>query len=649
MNHEDCFGIAELLPTPHWVAWRFEDRDGKRTKVPVNPHTGDRASSTDPRTWGSATLAEACRLEHGYPGVGFVVSGDYVGVDLDGCLEGDTLSPFAAHIVAQLDSYTERTPSKTGLRVWCRGQWTHPRRRTAGVEVYGTGRFFTVTADAFPGTPAVIGDRQRELDVLAAELFADPPPPSPVLRSGFETRNDETLLDKALGARNGEAFAKLWRGDHSAYESQSEADLALASHLLFWTNHDVVRADALFRQSGLMRPKWDTRRGAQTYGDRTWDKARRGEGFFVARNGDEPTRLIPPVRPALTRLSTVTAKRVQWLWPGYIPAGKVTVWDGDPGLGKSVAACDIAARITTGFDMPDRTSGDLDGKRGVVMLSAEDDPEDTIRPRFDLAGGDAACVTLLRATRDEHGERLPTIADLDAIDHAIRDVDAALVIIDPFMAYLPDERDSHKDQDIRRALAPLADLAARTGVAMLIIRHLNKSAGSNPLYRGGGSIGIIGAARAGCLFATDPDDPTGVRRIMAPHKHNLSAKAPALAFRLKILPVAGLGDLPRVEWLGVSETTVQQLLDVPTTAAERSELDEAIEFLNNHLAPGPDWQFRIRSEAGKAGISYRTLTRARYRLHISADKAGFSGRWFWSLPSTPLAVREAFKNQEERA
>ncbi len=376
----------------------------------------------------------------------------------------------------------------------------------------------------------------------------------------------------------------------------------------------------------------------------------------LSRFADQVEGMPPPAAPAraaavatgpvLLRLAEVEPAAVRWIWPGYIPLAKLSLWDGDPDLGKSLTSIDLAARVTRGAPMPDGSCGDLAGACGVVILTAEDDPADTVRPRFDAAGGDASRVVLLRAVRDAQGERLPTIADLDALEAARRRVNAALVIVDPLMAYLPDERDAHKDHDVRRALAPLADYAATSGAGVLTIRHLNKASSSNPLYRGGGSIGIIGAARAGCLFALDPNDPTGERRIMAPHKHNLAPKAPALVYRIAAEPVAGLGQIPRIEWLGSSDYTVGQLIDVPATAEERTELDEAADFLADALRPGPAFAKKITTDAREAGLTYRTLRRAKSRLRVHSDRIGATGPWFWYLPDLPAAAVTAFEERE---
>jgi RecA-family ATPase len=204
--------------------------------------------------------------------------------------------------------------------------------------------------------------------------------------------------------------------------------------------------------------------------------------------------------------------------------------------------------------MPDGVDSQLDAQAGVVLLSAEDDPADTIRPRLEAAGADLSRIIMLAGLRDGDSVRLPTLTDLDAIKHAIAQVNAKLVIVDPLMAYLPGKVDSYRDQDVRRILAPLAALAAETGAAVLVIRHLNKTEGKNALYRGGGSIGIIGAARSGLLVAKDPEDEE--RRILAVTKSNLAKTPPALAYRI----ATTADEIPYLVWEGTTDYTAASLL-----------------------------------------------------------------------------------------
>src|SRR5215207_7634630 len=169
--------------------------------------------------------------------------------------------------------------------------------------------------------------------------------------------------------------------------------------------------------------------------------------------------------PVGIMLSEVQAETVEWLWERRIPLGKITVLDGDPGLGKSVLTTDLAARVTTGRAMP--YGFQKREPAGVVILSAEDGAGDTIRPRFDAAGGDPEKVVLLGTE-----EMLGIPEDLGTIERAIKQVDAKLVIVDPIMAFMGEEVNPNSDKEVRRALTPVKQLAERLGVAVLIVRHL---------------------------------------------------------------------------------------------------------------------------------------------------------------------------------
>ncbi len=338
-----------------------------------------------------------------------------------------------------------------------------------------------------------------------------------------------------------------------------------------------------------------------------------------------------------TRLADVPPQPLQWLWPGRVPLGKLTILDGDPGLGKSLLTLDLAARVSRGAAMPDGVRGDLAGPRGVVLLSAEDDPADTIRPRLDAAGADVERIVLATGVRERAGGvRSLHIEDSIALRSVIAETNAALLVIDPFTAHLRDARDTHVDHDIRRALAPLAALAAETGVAILLVRHLNKTTHGNPLYRGGGSIGIVGAARSGLLVAPDPEDAGGQTRVLALTKSNLAAPAPSLRYC-----VVAAGGVARIEWLGESTQTAADLLTAAAESAEtRTERDEAAAWLAAILADGPVPARRIRAEAEQAGHAWRTVRRAQQRLGVLVTKQNYHEGWVWQLRSSKVANTE---------
>lgn len=332
-------------------------------------------------------------------------------------------------------------------------------------------------------------------------------------------------------------------------------------------------------------------------------------------------------RSRFVRLSDVEPEQVSWLWHGRIPLGKVCIVDGDPGLGKStLVEGEMAARITTGTDWPDGQPCPLGS---VVILTAEDGLADTIRPRLDSHGADAARVFAFEAV--EYGpddERLPNLAlDVGRIEAAVVREGALLVVIDVLMAFLGSRTDAYRDQDVRALLTPLVKMAERTGCAVICLRHLAKSGGANAIYRGGGSIGIIGAARAGLLVALDPEDDT--RRVLAVTKNNLAAPVPALAFRLVADTERGCA---RIEWDGETGHTADQLLATPDSE-ERTAGDDAADFLTECLAAGPLPAAEVKRLARAAGLAERTVDRARSRARVVTKRDGFGAgaTYRWSL------------------
>jgi gas vesicle protein len=339
----------------------------------------------------------------------------------------------------------------------------------------------------------------------------------------------------------------------------------------------------------------------------------------------------------LVTVAKVAPERVRWLWPAHIPLGKVSVLDGDPGLGKSTLTLDLAARVTTGSPLPDGVRLDYPG--AVLIISAEDGIGDTIRPRLEAAGADLERVSVLDAVEywEDHGpeQRPPVLpADVPIIEEAIARIGAVLVVIDPLAAFLSERVDSYKDQHVRRALMPLARLAERAGAAIVIVRHLSKTGGANAVYRGGGSIGIIGAARAGLLVAPDPDDET--RRILAVTKSNLAQMPPALAYRL--VPDE-LHDCGRIIWEGPTSHKANDLLTTPITVdlEQSSAITAAVAFLEEVLDEEDRWVKEVKDEAKLAELSWPTVRRAKDRRGVKAVKVGGKGSkeqgWKWHLPA----------------
>lgn len=334
--------------------------------------------------------------------------------------------------------------------------------------------------------------------------------------------------------------------------------------------------------------------------------------------------------PILTRASSVETQKIEWLAYGYLAAGKLTILDGDPGLGKSTIAIDWSARITRGEAILD--GGQATRPRGVVFISDEDGREDTIKPRLEAAGADLTKICFFHFENEDGEESLPEFPrDGAALGDAAEAIDAALIVIDPLMLYLEPQINANRDADVRRALNPIVKAAERTGAAILILRHLTKGGGPNALYRGGGSIGIIGAARIGLMVARDTKtDESGKTCALACTKNNIAPFPPTLNYTLQSAPGSHVA---RVAWLGVSQRSADDMLDTE----ERSARDEAADFLRDLLINGPVAVQEIQREARGAGISWRTLERAKADLHVRAVKNKYMihGGWAWTLPSKP--------------
>ncbi len=337
------------------------------------------------------------------------------------------------------------------------------------------------------------------------------------------------------------------------------------------------------------------------------------------------------VDPIVVSLDEVSPAPVEWLWPGRIAIGKLTLLAGDPGLGKSLVTLDIAARVSRGIPWPDNLR-DPNQPGDVVLLSAEDDLADTIRPRLDAAGADVSRIRALTAVRgnDEMGDyqrALDLGRDLAMLEQATLD-GCRLIVIDPVSAYLGDT-DSHKNANVRGLLAPLAEFAARRRVAILALTHLNKSSGGQAMYRASGSLAFIAAARAAWIVTKDKDDAR--RRLVLPIKNNLAEDTDGLAYT-----VMDDGAGPFVAWEAEAvRISADEALAVDDHREERTDREDAAHWLSDLLADGRAESRDVKTAAARAGHAWRTVCRAKKDIGVISAKEGFSAgaKWFWSLPT----------------
>jgi hypothetical protein len=335
-------------------------------------------------------------------------------------------------------------------------------------------------------------------------------------------------------------------------------------------------------------------------------------------------------------LSDVPPTCVQWLWPPYLPLGKLATFDGDPGLGKSTIAIDLAARVSTGRPMPNGRASDLDGPADVIFMSAEDDPSDTIRPRCDAAGGNVRRIHLLNTVVEQSPTgplELPwtTPRHVTELDNVIRRHRVRLVVIDPLTAFVSRDVKLISQQDATAALYPLAKVAGLTGCTILVVRHLTKTGGSNPLYRGGGAITIMGQSRAGMVVA--PEEPGSRWRALAGTKNNVGPGAPTMTYQI----TSDHDGRSRIQWGGPSERSAADILgetDVEETSARR----EIADLLRHATEQGAIRCGDARNEIMNAGfrVSDRTISRA-------ARDAGLTTRTTASFPASRYWAR---KDQE---
>jgi hypothetical protein len=329
--------------------------------------------------------------------------------------------------------------------------------------------------------------------------------------------------------------------------------------------------------------------------------------------------------PVLIRLSDVDPRPVSWLWQGRIPLGKLTLLVGDPDVGKSFVTLDLAARVTRGSAFPD---GSPAPAGGVVLLSAEDAPDDTVRPRLDALGGDPSRVVMLRAMRERRGDRPFSLErDLPVLRSIVAEMGALLVVVDPLSSYMG-KLNSWRDTDVRGVLDPLTTFAQDARAAIVGIMHLTKDDQKRAITRGLGSMAFVAAARASFVIGREAGTS---RRLMATNKLNLGPHPPGLAFTFS--------EDGRIVWepRPIPGLTADDVLkgsrgdvdDVP------GALQEAVAWLRHFLSAGPRLAKDVSEEATKVQITVGSLKRAKSTLRVVSEKLKeVHGGWLWRLPQS---------------
>lgn len=341
-----------------------------------------------------------------------------------------------------------------------------------------------------------------------------------------------------------------------------------------------------------------------------------------------PQKTTNPGRVILTNAATITPEKIEWLWAGYLARGKIHVPAGGPGVGKTTIALSLVAAVSSGGAFPDGTRAE----RGRCLIwSSEDGVADTLVPRLIAAGADLKNIDFISGLVDVAGRPLPfdPARDMRLLQDAIAGKGYVLLMVDPLVAVAAS--DSHRNAETRRDLQPLVDLAGAEGIAVLGITHFTKgSQGRDPIERVTGSLAFGAVARV--VFAVAKNEDGG--RIFVRAKSNIGPDGGGFNFELEGVIMDDL-EISRIKWGDPVEGAARDLLGKAEVAdgAEKTATDEAVDFLRDILKLGPMRTKEIMKEAAGAGISEKTLRRARERLGIKPAKRGFSAGWWWELPA----------------
>ncbi len=337
---------------------------------------------------------------------------------------------------------------------------------------------------------------------------------------------------------------------------------------------------------------------------------------------------------SIIRASDLVSERLEYIWDGRIARGKLTIVAGDPGLGKSLLAAHIAAIVSQGSAWAPDDGQALKGS--VIMVTTEDGLQDTIRPRLEAAGANLEAVHLL--------QDLDLTRNQDALEQEIKRLpDARLMIIDPITSCLG-RTNINGTADVRAIITPLSRLAARTGIAVIAITHLNKNGSGRAVARTTGSHAFVAVARAVYVLTKDPDDPG--RRLLLPLKNNLGADDRGTAFRIKEVPIS-VGTAPCLipDAEPVTITADEALAAPRGNSGSPSSLDQAKEFLRELLAAGPVTALAVKAAAAAEAISGISLQRAKKALGVQSSKSAMDGGWQWTLPSNTKMINRGEDDQ----
>lgn len=542
-----------------------------------------------------AVLENGCATGIGLP----IVPNDFCGLDLDNCVHDREIDPWALQIIMECDSYTEFSPSGTGIHILMTETPNCPnaRRLMCGnghIDIFATNGYLTLTGKPVPryGRKPL----RRGADVVQV-IFERIQPFSHATRKILEHR----------------IMRDLWEGKwRRHYGSQSEADLALLGFIARYVDYEPKLIEQLFNQSGLCRKKWRLR---EDYRTRSIRKALEGK---TSNQRDDDFIL-----DRLVRVSEEKAANVQWLWKYRIPIGTFSAFAGDPEAGKGTIYCSMVAAVTTGDPWPDGIENAPQGP--VVIFTTEDDVATVIKPRIIAAGGDPSKVFVMR-------DSFTFKHDLKAFEKMLKKVKPIWVIFDPGKPYIGTLKNAHDDAEIRAILDPVALLLAKHQVACTLIYHLTKDDGRELLHRLVGSIAHVAYPRAVWAIGENPRHRGQPRqRGFMAIKNNLydKHKIGGLEFVIEGAPLEvdgeTISDVPRARWMeGVIMMVAAEYFEKPKKKKRTAAQYDAEDILDEH--GGQMSSVDLRQELADRGHAERTIRRAMENMDIERSHTGKKDR-----------------------
>jgi len=331
--------------------------------------------------------------------------------------------------------------------------------------------------------------------------------------------------------------------------------------------------------------------------------------------------------PKVTCMANVEPCEVEWLWENRIPLGRLTMIAGMPGQGKSCVTCDMAARVTRGRPFPDRSPCEAGS---VLFIACEDDPADTIRPRLDAHHADPAKVHLLEGVElhgeDKTRELFFTLNDVEILEETIKEIPSLrLVVIDPIGSYIGTSANSNTDNEVRAVLAPIAEIAKKHDIAVVIVAHTRKSQATHADDMVMGSRAFTGIARAVWHLMPDSEDPD--KRLFLAGKSNLSKNNEGLSFKINGRPAA-IGWSPEPE----RRTANEALAELFESRRKPTAKDHAANWLKGFLGNRQVVKDEILDAAKEHGHSEKAINAASYELGVIKKPVEYGGKFFWWIP-----------------